>query len=320
MNNLIKPIVSIATALITFLVGCLVPVAEDTEANYREVVGAISAYENTIETAIPQTDIADIVESHFASALPDGKTEKKAIVIGYDGGRADALRYDYDNGAFNTLLADGGHAYISYCGGVMYPAENTQKTSTAPGWCSMLTGEWADVHGITDNSIVKSNDHLTILTSLVESGTIDSSAFYVSWNGHFVEDDSTYKLEKEYCEEKNLNVRFDDSLWDIGTVMSVEEDLHKEDCSDFIFSIIEIPDAAGHSTGFSSETATYQLAVTINDIEAQLIIDTITARETYDTEDWLIILTSDHGGFKTSHGGSTIQERMTFIVINKNVI
>ena len=43
------------------------------------------------------------------------------------------------------------------------------------------------------------------------------------------------------------------------------------------------------------------------------------ARETYETEDWLIIVTSDHGGIGTGHGGASIQERMTFLVMNKDI-
>ena len=46
-------------------------------------------------------------------------------------------------------------------------------------------------------------------------------------------------------------------------------------------------------------------------------IEAIKARDTYDTEDWLIIVTSDHGGIGTGHGGPSIQERMTFVVMNK---
>lgn len=56
-----------------------------------------------------------------------------------------------------------------------------------------------------------------------------------------------------------------------------------------------------------------------NDIYAGEVIEAIKARKNYENEDWLIILTSDHGGFVTSHGGFTIQERMTFIVINKEI-
>ena len=47
------------------------------------------------------------------------------------------------------------------------------------------------------------------MTSLVEDGIIDSSSFITRWKGHFTNKDSTYKAEKEYCEENGINVNFE---------------------------------------------------------------------------------------------------------------
>lgn len=316
-----KQFCALATAFFMLIGGLMTPLkAEDTEELYREKVASVDIYENTIETAIPQTELFNVISEHFSSALPEGKTEKKAIVIGYDGCRADTLVNCAESGAVSTLISDGGSAYIGYCGGVNYPGMNTQATSTAPGWCSILTGQWADVHGITANGIVKSNDHLTLLTTLVESKTVDSSAFYVSWNGHFKRSDSTYKEEKKYCEDKGLAVRFKDASGDNGTLNNTLRDLSKKDCSDFIFSILEFTDHAGHNHGFFPERATYKYAFAKADSYAATLISKIKARETYDTEDWLIILTTDHGGFEKHHGSSSIQERMTFIISNKGIL
>ncbi len=287
----------------------------DTIPKYKENVAAFEPYENTLETAIPQTEIYNIITEHFNAPLAEGKTVKKAIVLGYDGGRADALSLADENGAVYHLITTGGTANIGYCGGVNYPAFNTQDTSTAPGWCSILTGQWADVHGITGNSIVKSTDTLTLLTTLVEDGKAEDSAFYVSWGGHFSADDSTYILEKAYCEEKGLDVTFSRAGDDNGTFENTYNDVTSADCSDFIFTIFEYPDHYGHDTGFDLENPDYAQAFADNDAAAMEIIKAIEARDTYETEDWLIILTSDHGGFNTGHGSFTIQERMTFIVV-----
>ena len=284
---------------------------------YVETVESVECYENTLETAIPQTEIYNIISDHFSSPLAEGKTEKKVIVIGYDGGRADALSLVDENGegGISYLLKTGGTASIGYCGGVNYPAINTQDTSTAPGWCSILTGQWADVHGITGNGIEKSNDTLSLLTTSVENGIADSSAFYVSWNGHFNGEDTTYIQEKNYIEEKGLDVTFLDADDDAGTVSNTLADINSADCSDFIFSIIEHPDHAGHDTGFSINNPDYQQAIADSEKDAKSIIDAVEARATYEKEDWLIIITSDHGGYNTGHGAMTIQERMTFIVV-----
>lgn len=291
--------------------------AKDTEAAYREAVGQV-AYENSIETAIAQVELYDIINEHFNSALPEGKTEKKAIIIGYDGCRADALTLAENSfSGINKMLADGASCKLVYCGGVNYPAINTQDTSTAPGWCSILTGEWADKTGITGNGITKTLEYKTLLTSLTENGTIDSAVFVTSWNGHFETDDGTYNLEKAYCEEKGLNVAFKYCLEDTASANTVIKDLKQDDCSDFIFAIYEGTDHAGHTFGFSINNPIYQAGFRLNDILAYRTLNAIENRETYESEDWLIIITSDHGGYGTSHGDESIQERMTFIVSNK---
>lgn len=286
----------------------------DTTDSFIANVESVEAYTNTIETAVPQTDVYDIISEHFAAPLPEGKTEKKAIVIGYDGCRADVLSLVNSDGAIGYLLNNGGTAELSYCGGTNYPMINTQKTKTAPGWCSMLTGEWADVHGVTANSIPKSNDTLTLLTTLVEDGTIDDSAFYVSWDGHFVNSNSTYIKEKAYIEQKGLDVTFLDAEDDAGTLANTVADVSSADCSDFVFLTFEHTDHAGHDTGFCFANPDYAEGFALAEADGRTIIDAIESRATYAQEDWLIIITSDHGGFCTEHGSLTIQERITFIV------
>ncbi len=289
----------------------------DTIKKYKENINSVEAYSNTLETAVPQTDIYDMIKNHFEADLPEGKTEKKAIVLGYDGGRADALSLldgTVDASAVRYLISTGGTAQLGYCGGVNYPRFHRQDTSTAPGWAAILTGEWADVNGVKGNGVPKNQDCPSLFVSLVEEKTIDTGAFYVSWNGHFVNDDSTYIREKQYIADKKLAVTFLDAENDDGTFANTLADVEAADCSDFIFTIFEYPDHCGHDTGFSIENPAYAAAFRENDAQCKLIIDAIESRATYQTEDWLIILTSDHGGYNTGHGFLTIQERMTFIV------
>lgn len=296
----------------------------DTVTKYKDTIDSVSAYTNTIETAIPQTELYDIIQGHFDAPLAEGKTVKKCIVLGYDGCRADALALidgSY-NSAIDYLNKTGAQTSLVYCGGVNYPEINTQDTSTAPGWCSILTGEWASVTGITGNSITKSTDYKPLFISLVEEEKADSAAFYVSWNGHFVNDDSTYRLDRAYIENKNLNVKLVDADGDTanaeganGTYENTLADVKSADCSDFIFMILEHTDHGGHSTGFGNHNPDYVNEFKAEETESYNIIKAIEARETYETEDWMIIVTSDHGGYNTGHGNLTIQERMVFITV-----
>ena len=290
--------------------------AGDTEELYRANVAAVG-YENTIETAIPQTALYGIIQKHFTDELPEGKTEKKAIVIGYDGCRADILTIkNKDNSAISALLDEGASINLTYCGGVNYPEVNTQATSTAPGWCSILTGQWADIHGITGNDITKTMDTKTLMTSLTETQVVDSASFITKWAGHFDRDNATYLLEKQYCEENNLPVAFNKCKNDEASLESALSEIEKEDCSDFIFVIYEQTDSAGHNRGFSFNNPVYKEAFLEIDSYGLQTLEAVKARETYETEDWLIVVTSDHGGIGTGHGKASIQERMTFTVMN----
>lgn len=291
--------------------------ANDTEELYRQNVAAVG-YENTIETAYPTTEVFNIINEHFNSALPEGKTEKKVVIIGFDGCRADILTENQEKGAVSYLLDGGASINLTYCGGVNYPAENTQATSTAPGWCSMITGAWADVHGITGNGITKAIEPKMLMTTLIEEGVIDNAAFITKWKGHFTDDNSTYKDEKAYCEENNIAIDFNlrKNKSDIQT--GAIEEVTSEDCADFVFIIYEDTDSAGHNFGFSFNNPIYKKGFRTEDGYGYEVIKAIEARETYETEDWLIIVSSDHGGIGTGHGGPSIQERMTFVVMNRD--
>lgn len=290
--------------------------AKDTEELFRQNVLSVG-YENTIENAIPQTEIYNVIKKHFNSDLPEGKTEKKAIVIGYDGCRADILaEIQTENSAIGAMLQDGASINLAYCGGVNYPEINTQDTSTAPGWCSILTGQWADVHGITGNGITKSLDTKTLLTTLTEEKVIDSAVFITKWAGHFSRKNSTYLLEKQYCEENKLNVVFNKCNNDKASLVATLNEIEKKDCSDFLFVIYEPTDSTGHDFGFSYNNPRYKKAFAKADGYGFETLEAIKARETYESEDWLIIITSDHGGIGTDHGGESIQERMNFVVMN----
>lgn len=289
----------------------------DTEEIYRQNISTVG-YENTIETAYPQTELYRFVDEHFHSELPEGKTEKKAIIIGYDGCRSDVLtQVQKNNSAIGYLIENGASNNLTYCGGVNYPEINIQDTSTAPGWCSILTGKWADVHGVTGNYIPKSMEAKTILTTLTEEGTIGSATFITKWAGHFSKKNATYLPEVQYCQDHALAVTFNKCDDNKASHKTVLEEIADEACSDFIFVIYEHTDSEGHGYGFTINNPGYKKAFIESDACGYEVIKAIEARETYDTEDWLIIITSDHGGKGKGHGKESIQERMTFAVINK---
>ena len=62
----------------------------DTQSSYLQRVAQVP-FTNTREDALPQTAIYSIINGFLHEPLPAGKTEKKVIVIGYDGCREDII-------------------------------------------------------------------------------------------------------------------------------------------------------------------------------------------------------------------------------------
>ena len=277
-------------------------------------------FPNDRESALPQTVVYDIIHDHFTSELPDGKTEKKCIFIGYDGCRVDTLDYRIkDTGAFDRVRSQGS-TLLSYAGGNNYPLPLTQMTETSAGWCSMITGEWGIKTGILCN--ISGNlgpDHPTLLRSLISEGLADSTAFYCSWDTHFSKWNGTYKAEKDYCEANDIPAVYLDAEEDDGTAANTIADLQRADCTDFIFLTLEGTDHAGHSSGFGIYNDKYVAGMVSNEEYAGQILDALEARATYDTEDWLVIMATDHGGFLLTHGFASIMERYTWIIANRDI-
>ena len=188
------------------------------------------------------------------------------------------------------------------------------------GWTTMFTGLWGkDGHGVTGFDDVRTAKVNGFLTTAVEEGLIDASAFCFSWSGHF----DSYKDEIAYDEANGLNVSwlFSDGAeggeGDDGTLEKALAEVRKPDGADLIFTIFEYCDYYGHTYGFWSDDPEYAEAFRLSNDAGIKLIEALKARPSYDTEDWLILITSDHGGYVRGHGGDTLMERMMFIITNK---
>ncbi|ANP57119.1 hypothetical protein AVL59_41910 [Streptomyces griseochromogenes] len=72
-------------------------------------------------------------------------------------------------------------------------------------------------------------------------------------------------------------------------------------------------DHAGHSYGAASQQ--YLDAIHGADAQVGQMVAAVKSRATYADEDWLIMVTADHGHTDPGgHGGSTLQERQTFMI------
>lgn len=288
---------------------------------YAEEINNMGIFDSQIDSAMPQTIIHKLILDHFNSPLPEGKTVKKAVFIGYDGFRADGLENikDNENSAIMYIKSQGG-LYHTFSGGIT--GVNEQATSTAPSWMAMLTGGWGEYNGITDNNQMKNEDADTFLTTLAKQG--HSSSFTTSWREHT---ELSYRPDIANSIKEGLPVEYTHQIDDTATYYQILEYVSKPESAqktaqqdpDVIFFTLEYADHAGHGTGFGNQNSEYVQGCKDDDAYGYDIVKAIEARSTYDTEDWLIVISTDHGGTKLSHGGQTPFERMTWLACNKQL-
>ena len=88
-----------------------------------------------------------------------------------------------------------------------------------------------------------------------------------------------------------------------------------EDAPDATLYYVDLPDHGGHATSFCPSSLTYLNAVNTSDRYIGDVLDAIASRKTFDEEDWLIMVTADHGGYQFYHGNSAWVQARTIPVI-----
>lgn len=287
------------------------------DRKYSSFADKSNIFDNTYDTAYPQTVVADIVRKH----LYDNPTEKKkrVLIYGFDGARADSIAFllpekqDFYKNRYSAVayLKSCGGLYLSYAGGNKNDPSTLQETSTAQGWCSVLTGVWGIENGVVKHT-TKKDSVPTILTEGAEKGL--SAVFSSVWPDHFT---ITYKNEIEAAKQKGLPLVFlqvrDENELQAEMLSAIDNG------TNIIFGINEFPDANGHESGFSNRNHKYISGIINADRYAAELLSHIQKRSEYENEDWLILITSDHGGHQRRHGTQKAEDRMTFLAVNKKI-
>lgn len=329
------------------------------DKDYLKNVENYGFWDNTAATSIAQPQIGKLVRDFLAGPSDgrpkkvafigyDGcRADALVNVLKTPeeiGGHNETSLY---SGIAELLKTEGSGIYLTYAGGDK-GTDTEQTTSTAPGWAALLSGEWGVVNGVTDNGMYKSVEYKTFMLEAATGmyGENYRTTFAASWSEHFTK---TYLSEIEYLrehsdvEKKNITdgVTADDitSYLDaISASSSVDMDfryvpddasLHEyllscveeggENERDIVFGIYEGTDHNGHGSGFGNDNYRYVKGFRDQDGQCYQLLQAIYSRPSFENEDWLIIITADHGGIETWHGGQTLEERTTWLVCNKTV-
>ncbi|NEQ88654.1 MAG: alkaline phosphatase family protein [Moorea sp. SIO2I5] len=204
-------------------------------------------------------------------------TDKKAIVIGIDGAQLEKLDET------PTPYLDSLNILESFTGGIQ-GTETEQQTFSGPGWGSLLTGVWANKHGIVsnDDTLRAKPDYPSIFEYVHNDDPDNYIASVVNWgliNAYFEEDiNSIVDFELTAPEPT------DDQLAQDTIIAQTVADLILKEGPDYTFVHLDNVDVVAHNFGFSTE---YLEAITMADGHVGTILDAVEEREAaYPDEDW----------------------------------
>lgn len=288
------------------------------DKKYIKAVNAEGIFDNTFETQLPQTIVNRIILSHFKNSVK----KPKCIFIGWDGCRADAMKYliksddekisgSNDTAVYSAVAAlkDCGGLYITHVGG---EKSDGQETSTAQGWASALCGKWMKKEWKNGIEWSLDKDYPTVMKTLADRGY--KSSFSAIWPIHF---DNTYINEIKAAQNNNMPMYYYKLETDGELHRTLLERIKSDD--DFIFGIYENPDSNGHALNFGDNNYRYVAGVCNLDRLSYKLLEEIKKRPDFDNEDWLVLIGSDHGGHSTRHGTQKTEDRTTFLALSKPV-
>ena len=210
------------------------------------------------------------------------------LVIGIDGVRSDALT------AASTPNLD---ALVSE--GVYSPdALNDDITISGPGWSDILCGVRSDKHLVVDNGFSGNNyvDYPSFFQRIENTYSNVNTVSICHWapiNDYIVGTDA----------DVIVNVGSDNEVRDCALNQLENYDPHA------MFIHFDDVDYAGHSYGFSPDVPQYISSIEEADSQVGEVLSALYSRPNYAQEDWLIIVTHDHGGQGYGHGGTSLEHR-----------
>lgn len=252
---------------------------------------------------------------------------KKSLFIIVDGIPPDVIER-VNTPALDEIASVGGYTR-AYTGGEKGGYSET-PTISAVGYNSLLTGTWANKHNVWGNSIKNPNYRYWSIFRFLEAQYPEKrTAIFSTWLdnrtkliGEGLPQNDYFLLDYHFDGFENDTVNFPHAP-DRKFIYRIDEHVADEAARyvrnyapDLSWVYLEFTDDMGHKFGDSPEM---DEAVRIADKQVGRIWAAIKHREANFNEDWLIVITTDHGRDAETgkhHGGQSERERAIWITAN----
>lgn len=215
---------------------------------------------------------------------------RKVLVIGIDGCRSDALQ-QANTPNLDGLIANGLYTYDAWHLGI---------TVSGPSWSTIMTGVWWNKHGVTSNSYTGSrfNEYPYFPTLAKQYRPNLKCVQVVEW---------APMSDNVYNDGWDSKLKTPDG--DGAATAAVASTQLADENLDCMFVYFDACDLTGHSSGFDPNNPSYIQAIENVDDKIGVVMTALRNRPNYANENWLVLITTDHGGRGTGHGGISFEER-----------
>jgi len=221
--------------------------------------------------------------------------QNKVLIIGIDGVRPDCL-IKAKTPNLDKLWQNGAYSFS---------AKTDPISSSGICWTAMLTGVWHEKHNVLDNEYTNPNiaeyPHFYHRVKQQKPGLKLFSV--VNWS-------PIHKILQEGDADIVNYLLTDDKVTDRVT------DLLQNDNPDAMFVQLDEVDHAGHEFVYSVNSEKYLAAIEKADTLVGKMISAIQNRKNYTSENWLVLVSTDHGGSEKGHGKDIPEHTTIFYIAN----